>query len=215
MLPFENYAYGSLDVVHEMITDPATVLGVADGGAHVGVICDASSPTSLLTLWGRDRTRGPRLPLEFLVAKQTRGTAEAYGLLDRGLLAPGHKADINVIDFDALSLKRPEVVYDLPAGGRRLIQRASGYRHTFNAGVETVHNDELTGERPGRLVGAPRSPARPSCDGARRRRRSSRACRPSRSRRDPSRRNRRPAHGRIRDTARPAGSPCRRAGAGR
>ena len=152
MLPFENYAYGSLDVVHEMITDPATVLGVADGGAHVGVICDASSPTSLLTLWGRDRTRGPKLPLEFLVAKQTRGTAEAYGLLDRGLLAPGHKADINVIDFDALALKRPEVVYDLPAGGRRLIQRASGYRHTFNAGVETVQNDELTGERPGRLV---------------------------------------------------------------
>ncbi|MFZ5784269.1 MAG: N-acyl-D-amino-acid deacylase family protein [Pseudomonadota bacterium] len=152
MLPFENYAYGSLDVVHEMITDPATVLGVADGGAHVGVICDASSPTSLLTLWGRDRTRGPKLPLEFLIAKQTRGTAEAYGLRDRGLLAPGHKADINVIDFDALTLERPEVVYDLPAGGRRLIQRASGYRHTFNAGVETVQDDELTGERPGRLV---------------------------------------------------------------
>ena len=152
MLPFENYAYGSLDVVHEMITDPATVLGVADGGAHVGVICDASSPTSLLTLWARDRTRGPQLPLEFLIAKQTRGTAQAYGLLDRGLLAPGHKADINVIDFDALQLKRPEVVYDLPAGGRRLIQRATGYRHTFNAGVETLHGDELTGERPGRLV---------------------------------------------------------------
>jgi N-acyl-D-aspartate/D-glutamate deacylase len=152
MLPFENYAYGSLDVVHEMLTDSATVLGVADGGAHVGVICDASSPTSLLTLWGRDRTRGPRLPLEFLVAKQTRGTAQAYGLDDRGLLAPGHKADINVIDFDALRLKRPEVVYDLPAGGRRLIQRAEGYRHTFNAGVETVHDDELTGRRPGRLV---------------------------------------------------------------
>jgi N-acyl-D-aspartate/D-glutamate deacylase len=152
MLPFENYAYGSLDVVHEMLTDSATVLGVADGGAHVGVICDASSPTSLLTLWGRDRLRGPRLPLEFLVAKQTRGTAEAYGLGDRGLLAPGYKADINIIDFDALCLKRPEVVYDLPAGGRRLIQRAQGYRHTFNAGVETVHDDELTGERPGRLV---------------------------------------------------------------
>src|SRR5918993_846378 len=152
MLPFENYAYGSLNAVHEMITDPATVLGVADGGAHVGVICDASSPTSLLTLWGRDRTRGPKLPLEFLVAKQTRGTAAAYGLNDRGLLAPGHKADINVIDFDALTLKRPEVVYDLPAGGRRLIQRASGYRHTFNAGVETVQNDELTGDRPGKLV---------------------------------------------------------------
>jgi N-acyl-D-aspartate/D-glutamate deacylase len=152
MLPFENYAYGSLDVVHEMLTDPATVLGVADGGAHVGVICDASSPTSLLTLWGRDRTRGPRLPLEFLVAKQTRGTAQAYGLDDRGLLAPGHKADINVIDYDVLCLKRPEVVYDLPAGGRRLIQRARGYRHTVNSGIETVHNDELTGQRPGRLV---------------------------------------------------------------
>ena len=152
MLPFENYAYGSLDVVHEMITDPASVLGIADGGAHVGVICDASSPTSLLTLWARDRRRGPRLSLEFLIAKQTRGTAEAYGLADRGLLAPGHKADINVIDFDNLALKRPEVVYDLPAGGRRLIQRAIGYRHTFNAGVETVCNDELTGERPGRLV---------------------------------------------------------------
>jgi N-acyl-D-aspartate/D-glutamate deacylase len=152
MLPFENYAYGSLDVVHEMITDSATVLGVADGGAHVGVICDASSPTSLLTLWGRDRRRGPTLPLEFLIAKQTRGTAEAYGLEDRGLLAPGCKADINVIDFDALQLRRPEVVYDLPAGGRRLIQRACGYRHTFVAGVETVRNDGLTGERPGRLV---------------------------------------------------------------
>ncbi|HEY6984271.1 MAG TPA: amidohydrolase family protein [Reyranella sp.] len=157
MLPFENYAYGSLDVVHEMITDPATVLGVADGGAHVGVICDASSPTSLLTLWGRDRVRGPRLPLEFLIAKQTRSTAAAYGLDDRGLLAPGYKADINVIDFDDLHLKRPEVVYDLPAGGRRLIQRASGYRHTFVAGVETVRNDELTGERPGRLVRGPQT----------------------------------------------------------
>jgi N-acyl-D-aspartate/D-glutamate deacylase len=152
MLPFENYAYGSLDVVREMLTDPATVLGVADGGAHVGVICDASSPTSLLTLWGRDRTRGPKLPLEFLVAKQTRGTAQAYGLDDRGRLAPGYKADINIIDFDALCLKRPEVVYDLPAGGRRLIQRAQGYRHTFNSGIETVHDDELTGQRPGRLV---------------------------------------------------------------
>ncbi len=158
MLPFENYAYGNLDVVHDMITDPGSVLGVADGGAHVGVICDASSPTSLLTLWGRDRTRGPKLGLEYLIAKQTRGTAEAYGLLDRGLLAPGHKADINVIDFDALSLKRPEVVYDLPAGGRRLIQRATGYRHTFNAGVETVHNDELTGALPGKLVRGAQAP---------------------------------------------------------
>ncbi|UYN93845.1 MAG: amidohydrolase family protein [Enhydrobacter sp.] len=159
MLPFENYAYGNLDVVHEMITDDATVLGVADGGAHVGVICDASSPTSLLTLWSRDRSRGPRVPLEFLVAKQARGTAEAYGLRDRGLLAPGHKADINVIDFDSLALRRPEVVYDLPAGGRRLVQRASGYRHTFNSGVETVRDGELTGARPGRLVRGAQTPS--------------------------------------------------------
>jgi len=159
MLPFENYAYGNLDVVHEMLLDPGTVLGVADGGAHVGVICDASSPTSLMTLWSRDRKHGPRLGLEFLIAKQTRGTAEAYGLSDRGLLAPGHKADINVIDFDALTLKRPEVVYDLPAGGRRLIQRAKGYKHTFNNGVETVRDDELTGERPGRLVRGAQNPA--------------------------------------------------------
>ncbi|MBS0546522.1 MAG: amidohydrolase family protein, partial [Proteobacteria bacterium] len=158
MLPFENYAYGNLDVVHEMMTDPGTVMGVADGGAHVGVICDASSPTSLMTLWGRDRTRGPRLGLEFLIAKQSRGTAEAYGLLDRGLLAPGHKADINVFDFDALTLKRPEVVYDLPAGGRRLVQRASGYKHTFNTGVETLRDDELTGAYPGRLVRGAQTP---------------------------------------------------------
>ena len=159
MLPFENYAAGSLDVVREMITDPATVLGVADGGAHVGVICDASSPTSLLTLWGRDRTRGPKLDLEFLVAKQTRGTALSYGLADRGLLAAGHKANINIIDFEALSVKRPEVVYDLPTGGRRLIQRASGYRHTFVSGVETMQNDELTGALPGRLVRGAQAPA--------------------------------------------------------
>ena len=152
MLPFENYAHGSLDVVHEMITDPATVLGVADGGAHVGVICDASSPTSLLTLWGRDRTHGPRLPLEFLVAKQTRGTAEAYGMLDRGLLAPGHKADINVIDFDNLSVAPPKAFHDLPAGGTRLIQPVKGYLATMVKGRVTRRHDADTGERPGTLV---------------------------------------------------------------
>ena len=152
MLPFENYAHGSLDVVHEMITDPATVLGVADGGAHVGVICDASSPTSLLTLWGRDRTHGPRLPLEFLVAKQTRGTAEAYGMLDRGLLAPGHKADINVIDYDNMRLRRPEVVYDLPAGGKRLVQRTDGFDATIVSGSIVYRDGEPTGALPGRLI---------------------------------------------------------------
>ena len=117
----------------------------------IATVTDASFPTFLLTHWGRDRASG-RQPVEELVRRYTSDPAGAVGLHDRGLLEPGLKADINVIDFDALSLKRPEVVYDLPAGGRRLIQRATGYRHTFNAGVETVHHDQLTGERPGRVV---------------------------------------------------------------
>ncbi|HEX2890403.1 N-acyl-D-amino-acid deacylase family protein [Vineibacter terrae] len=150
--PFENYCGGNLDVVHAMLTDDATVLGVADGGAHVGVICDAGAPTYLLTHWARDRTRGPRLPLEFLVRKQTREGALAYGMADRGLLAPGLKADINVIDFDRLRLRAPQVVYDLPAGGKRLVQKAEGYRHIFVSGVETLQADRHTGELPGRLV---------------------------------------------------------------
>ena len=152
MLPFENYAHGSLDVVREMLTDEASVIGVADGGAHVGLICDASAPTFLLTHWARDRKRGPGLPLEFLVRKHTRDTARAYGLNDRGLLASGYRADINVIDFANLKLHRPEVIYDLPTGGRRLMQRASGYRHTFVAGVETRANDTFTGAKPGKLI---------------------------------------------------------------
>ncbi len=150
--PFENYSGGDLEVVREMLTDEATVLGVADGGAHVGTICDASSPTTLLTHWGRDRTRGRKLPLEFLVKRQARDTAMAYGLSDRGLLAPGMKADINVIDFDRLRVLKPKVAYDLPAGGKRLVQRAQGYRHVFVAGVETLSDDEHTGALPGRLV---------------------------------------------------------------
>jgi N-acyl-D-aspartate/D-glutamate deacylase len=135
-----------------MLADEATVMGIADGGAHVCTVCDASSPTFLLTHWARDRKRGERLPLEFVVAKHTRATAHAYGLRDRGVLAPGMRADLNVIDFDRLGLKRHEVVYDLPAGGKRLIQRAQGYRHTFVAGVETLQADEHTGALPGRLL---------------------------------------------------------------
>jgi len=149
---FENYTDGDLNVVREMLTDEATVLGVADGGAHVGLICDASSPTFLLSHWARDRKRGPGLPLGFLVHKQTRQTALAYGLSDRGLLAPGYKADINVIDFERLRLRKPHVVYDLPAGGKRLMQRADGYRHTFVAGCETLRDGEHTGELPGKLL---------------------------------------------------------------
>jgi N-acyl-D-aspartate/D-glutamate deacylase len=149
---FENYTEGSLEVIREMLVDEATIMGLGDGGAHVCTVCDAGSPTFLLTHWARDRRRGERLPLEYLVRKQTRDCALAYGLPDRGLLAAGLKADINVIDFERLRFLKPEVVYDLPAGGKRLVQRARGYRHTFVAGTETLRDDEHTGELPGRLL---------------------------------------------------------------
>jgi N-acyl-D-aspartate/D-glutamate deacylase len=155
--PFENYNSGDLGVVEEMLLDPNTVMGVADAGAHVGLICDASSPTYLLTHWARDRRRGDKLPLEFLVRKQTRDTAVAYGLLDRGILAPGYKADINVVDFDGLRIDLPELVYDLPAGGKRFVQRAHGYRHTIVSGVEVMRDGEVTGALPGRLIRGTRS----------------------------------------------------------
>ena len=151
---FENYTEGSLEVIREMLVDEATIMGLGDGGAHVCTVCDAGSPTFLLTHWARDRKRGQRLPLEFLVRKQTRDCALAYGLPDRGVLAAGFKADINVIDFERLRFLKPEVVYDLPAGGKRLVQRARGYRHTFVAGTETLRDDEHTGELPGRLLRA-------------------------------------------------------------
>ena len=150
--PFENYTGGDLGVVQQMLADPATVMGLGDAGAHVGLICDGAGPTFLLKHWARDRTRGPRLPLEALVKKQTQDTAAVYGLTDRGTLAPGQRADINVIDFATLDLLPPEVAYDLPTGGRRLLQRARGYRHTFVAGTEVLRDDELTGATPGRLI---------------------------------------------------------------
>ncbi len=149
---FENYYDGNLEVVRELLEDPATVAGIADGGAHVGYICDASSPSSMLTFWARDRTRGPKLPLEFLVKKQTSDTARVYGLNDRGVLAPGWKADFNLIDFDRLRVLPPAVVHDLPAGGRRMVQKAEGYRHTFVSGIETMRDGVFTGALPGRLV---------------------------------------------------------------
>ena len=152
LYPFENYSSGSLNEVFEMLTDPNTICGVGDAGAHVGTICDASYPTYLLTHWGRDRTRGERLPLEFLVNKQTRRTAETYGLLDRGLLQPGYKADFNIVDFARLSVGSPELIRDLPAGGKRLVQRPTGYTHTFVSGTEVASRGELTGLRPGQLV---------------------------------------------------------------
>lgn len=149
---FENYFDGDLSVIQEMLLDENTIMGLGDGGAHVCSVCDEGAPTYLLSHWGRDRSRGDKLPIEFLVKKHTSVSAMGYGLRDRGLLKPGLKADINVIDFDELALLNTEVVYDLPAGGRRLIQRAKGYRHTFVSGTEIICNDEQTGNLPGKLI---------------------------------------------------------------
>ncbi len=162
MHPFENYTDGSLDVVHDMLRHPHTVSGLADGGAHVGLICDASSPTTLLSFWARDRRRGPHLPIEWLVHKQTAATANTYGLHDRGRIAIGLRADLNIIDFDRLSVGKPWVARDLPAGGRRILQAASGYAHTFVAGIEVSCDGQATGARPGRLVRGARSASTPT-----------------------------------------------------
>jgi N-acyl-D-aspartate/D-glutamate deacylase len=154
--PVVNYNSGTLDEVREMLLDPATVLGLSDGGAHCGVICDASMPTFTLTHWVRDRSRGARLPLEWMVQQQTQQTASYFGFHDRGVLAPGMKADLNLIDLPRLRLHHPELVYDLPAGGKRLVQRVDGYRATIVSGVPIFEHGEDTGARPGRLVRAGR-----------------------------------------------------------
>jgi N-acyl-D-aspartate/D-glutamate deacylase len=154
-LPLLDYAGGDLEAVREMLVHPATVLGLGDGGAHCGVLCDASLPTFMLSHWARDRDRGPKLPVEQVVHLQTRRTAALYGFNDRGLLAPGYLADINVIDHDALALEPPEMVYDLPADGKRLIQRARGYVATVKSGVVVREHDQSTGLRPGRLLRGP------------------------------------------------------------
>jgi N-acyl-D-aspartate/D-glutamate deacylase len=158
-LPFLNYADGNLDAVGEMLRHPRAVPGLSDGGAHAGTICDVSFPTTLLAHWGRDRPRG-RMEIPFLVERQARATARAVGLLDRGVLAPGYRADVNLIDLDALRLHRPEVRYDLPAGGRRLLQQADGYVATVVAGTVIQEGGAATGALPGRLVrGAQPAPA--------------------------------------------------------
>jgi len=154
-LPLLNYAEFNFDHILEMMGHPATILSLSDGGAHCGVICDASFPTYMLTYWARERSRGGRLPLEKVVAMQTRDTAKLYGLNDRGMVAPGLKADLNLIDLEALRILPPEMVFDLPADGRRLIQRAEGYRATIVSGVVTFEDGVATGEMPGRLVRGP------------------------------------------------------------
>jgi N-acyl-D-aspartate/D-glutamate deacylase len=161
-VPIINYADGDLRAVAEMLDHPHTVPGLGDGGAHVGIISDGSFPTTLLAHWGRARTRGPRFAVEWLVRRHTHDTAEAVGLRDRGVLAPGYKADINVIDFEALAPTTPRMVYDLPAGGRRLLQPATGYVHTIVSGTAVRSGGEPTGEVPGRLVrGAQPEPTAP------------------------------------------------------
>ena len=153
--PLSNYAYGDLNTVGEMMQHPNTLVSLGDGGAHVGVLCDATSMAYMLTHWTRDRTRGEKVALPWAIKRITSDNAKAIGLNDRGQLKPGLKADINVIDYDRLAIGYPEVAYDLPSGGRRLIQRSEGIDATLVAG-ETVYRDgESTGQYPGRLVRGP------------------------------------------------------------
>jgi N-acyl-D-aspartate/D-glutamate deacylase len=135
-----------------MLRHPHTVVGLGDGGAHCGSICDGSYPTYLLAHWTRDRCRGERLPLEFAVHRYTRAAAQLIGLFDRGLIAPGMKADLNLIDHANLSLAPPIIVHDLPAGGRRLMQTAKGYVTTIVSGEMVIAHDRPTGALPGRLL---------------------------------------------------------------
>ena len=155
--PLLNYSDGDFEPIREMLLHPQAVLGLSDGGAHCGIICDASMPTFMLTHWVRDRQRGERLPLEWAVRMQTQNTARLFGLDDRGVLAPGYRADVNLIDFEGLRLTPPEMVFDLPANGRRLVQRASGYRATIAHGEVIYEDGEPTGALPGRLIRGPQS----------------------------------------------------------
>jgi N-acyl-D-aspartate/D-glutamate deacylase len=152
--PLASYVHHNFDAIREMVSHPATMLGLSDGGAHCGLICDASMTTFNLTHWARDRKRGEKLPLEFVISQQTQRTASIYGFNDRGVLKPGKRADLNIIDFDKLQIHAPEMIFDLPAGGRRLVQTVDGYDATVCAGKVTFENGKATGERPGRLVRA-------------------------------------------------------------
>ena len=157
--PFVNYAGRNLDAVRDMLLDEHTVPGLGDAGAHCGLICDGSFPTFLLAHWGRDRTQGEKLPLEWLVKRQSHDTARLVGLNDRGTIKPGMKADVNIIDLENLGMEHPRVVYDLPAGGKRLLQRATGYVATVQSGEVTFENGASTGALPGKLVRGPQTAA--------------------------------------------------------
>ncbi|MEC9345371.1 MAG: D-aminoacylase [Pseudomonadota bacterium] len=155
--PLLNYSDYSFEAVAEMLQAPYTHFSGSDGGAHCGVICDVSLPSYNLAYWGRDRTRGRTLPLEWLVHRQTRSTASLFGLADRGVLAPGFLADINLIDFERLQIDAPRMAFDLPTGARRLIQRADGYRMTIKSGTPIMDNGEATGDLPGALIRGPQA----------------------------------------------------------
>ena len=152
LYPYTNYSYRRMDEVHDMLSHPASIFGLGDGGAHCSIACDAGSTTLALAFWTRDRSKGPKLDLGQAVRMMTSSTAELYGLNDRGRIAPGYRADLNIIDYDALELLLPEMVWDLPTGARRIMQRAKGYVATFAGGVQTIANDRLTGALPGRLL---------------------------------------------------------------
>jgi N-acyl-D-aspartate/D-glutamate deacylase len=152
--PSFNYSYGNLDHLHEWLQSDVTVNSLSDGGAHCNYICDVSMPTFMLTHWSRSRTRGDKFSVEAMVKRQTHDTARIYGMNDRGTLQVGKKADINIIDYDKLRLYAPEMVYDLPAGGRRLTQRCDGYIATLVAGQPIFENQQATGALPGQLMRA-------------------------------------------------------------
>jgi N-acyl-D-aspartate/D-glutamate deacylase len=159
-VPVANFVDRDMTITREMLVHPLTVPGLGDGGAHCTIISDGSFATFLLTHWARDAAPSERIPLEFLVRRQCADTARMVGLLDRGVLAPGYKADVNVIDFDALAIGRPEMIYDLPANGKRLVQRATGYVATLVDGVVAFRNGDATGSLRGRLIrGAQAAPA--------------------------------------------------------
>ena len=164
MMPSSNYAHASLETVRTLITHPDTLIALGDGGAHYGLICDSSFPTFLIAYWTRDRDHG-LLPLAWAIKSLTRDPAMAVGLADRGLLAPGYKADVNVIDYDRLTLHAPRVAYDLPAGGRRLTQASTGYEATIVSGIVTRRRDRPTGALPGRLVRGAQPQPQPQPEG--------------------------------------------------
>jgi N-acyl-D-aspartate/D-glutamate deacylase len=155
-----NYADFTLDPVLKMLKHENTVLGLGDGGAHYGMICDAGYPTFMLTFWTRDRGRGEKLTVPYVVRALSREPAMAVGLNDRGVIAPGYRADLNLVDYERLRVYSPRVECDLPAGGRRLMQAASGYTATLVGGVVTYQNGVPTGHLPGRLVRGPQNALR-------------------------------------------------------